>query len=237
MFRRRIRRPEQQRYCSIRNVGTAAEDKKIKKIRADDCLRISSTIPNMGRGVSVGQTATMKRLYTIEDVQRFGSVIQDFNPLHSSLDWDDALHKNPSLEINRKSGLIRFNDDDKEDRSNTTRPLVHGMLVASMFSSIFSFIAPGCIYMNQSIDFSGPVFVKELVLGRIEIERIRKWRKGGVVVQCNTQVLKLTGHDDHHEKEDHHEESSIVIKGTANVWLPDGSAYSLERNEYSSRSV
>jgi acyl dehydratase len=198
---------------------------------------MASTIPCMGRGVSIGQIATMKRTYTIEDVQQFATIVQDMNQLHTSLDWNRALEDNPSLNVNRKAGLIRFFDNDDDGGgghgdSKSTIPLVHGMLVGSIFSSMFSIIAPGCVYMNQSLDFVGPVFINEIVVGKIEIERMRRWRKGGVVVQCITQVSKHYV-DKKDEQERQEEEavddsssssSSAVIKGTANVWLPDGSA-------------
>ena len=65
--------------------------------------------------------------------------------------------------------------------------------------------------MNQSLNFAGPVHADEPVLGRVEIEKVRKWRKGGVVVQCDTQVILQST-------------NVPVIKGTANVWLPSGHA-------------
>ena len=226
--------------------STTLKDEKIQQVNNERIIGMTSSIPTMGRGVSIGQTATMKRMYTMKDVQQFATIVQDMNPLHTSFDWNEALYENPSLDINRKAGLIRFSDNNDDDndgsggdsksKSTTTIPLVHGMLVGSIFSSIFSIIAPGCIYMNQTMDFVGPVFINEIVLGKIEIERIRKWRKGGVVVQCSTQVIKHIDHDEKYDNKEGHQEgvvddsssssssSSIVIKGTANVWLPDGSA-------------
>ena len=63
--------------------------------------------------------------------------------------------------------------------------------------------------MNQTLTFVSPVHADEVVRGRIEIEKIRKWRKGGVVVQCKTTVgLPST--------------EQVAVKGTANVWLPGG---------------
>jgi acyl dehydratase len=240
---KRIRRrwiTTQQRYFTTTDPSTISKGNGIDNSE-ERIISMSSTIPSMGRGVSIGQIATMKRTYAIEDVQQFATIVQDMNQLHTSLDWNQALEDNPSLNVNRKAGLIRFFDNDDDDgggdgNSKSTIPLVHGMLVGSIFSSMFSIIAPGCIYMNQSLDFVGPVFINEIVVGKIEIERMRKWRKGGVVVQCITQVSKQYYVDEKDEKERQEEEavddssssspssSSAVIKGTANVWLPDGSA-------------
>jgi acyl dehydratase len=131
--------------------------------------------------------------------------VQDNNILHSPMNWKDALNDMPHLKAQYDSGLIQLDEDGE-----TTKALVHGMLVASIFSSIFGSLVPGCVYLNQRLNFAAPVYADEIVLGRIEIEKVRKWRRGGIVVQCDTQVLNS--------------EETAVIKGTANVWLPSGYA-------------
>jgi acyl dehydratase len=123
------------------------------------------------------------------------------------MNWIDALKEMPHLQSHQDSGLVRLEED-----GTTTKILVHGILVSSIFSSIFATLVPGCVYMNQTLNFAGPVYADEMVLGRVEIEKVRKWRKGGVVVQCDTQVVVSSS-------------QTPVVKGTANVWLPSG--YSL----------
>ena len=142
------------------------------------------------------------RIFTEKDVETFGNLINDHNLLHSSLNWEEALSQNPSLGANKDAGLIRLKED-----GITTKPIVHGMLVSSLFSSIFGTLVPGCVYMNQSLDFRAAVHVDDALIGRLEIEKIRRWRRGGVVVECDTQVLC---------------QGNQVVKGTANVWLPSG---------------
>lgn len=112
------------------------------------------------------------------------------------------MSQNPHLGANKDAGLIRLKED-----GITTKPVVHGILVSGLFSSIFGTLAPGCVYMNQSLGFRAPVYVDDALIGRLEIEKVRRWRRGGVVVECDTQVLC---------------EGNQVIKGTANVWLPSG---------------
>ena len=107
------------------------------------------------------------------------------------------------------AGLIRPKPNNNNNKSGTI-PLVHGMLVSSIFSSIFSSLVPGCVYVNQNLNFVAPVFCGQNVIGRLEIEKIRKWRKGGVIVQCDTQVLSVK------------EQQFQLITGVANVWLPEG---------------
>eukprot|EP00539_Tryblionella_compressa_P014746 CAMPEP_0178831222 /NCGR_PEP_ID=MMETSP0746-20121128/9338_1 /TAXON_ID=913974 /ORGANISM="Nitzschia punctata, Strain CCMP561" /LENGTH=230 /DNA_ID=CAMNT_0020493435 /DNA_START=937 /DNA_END=1629 /DNA_ORIENTATION=+ len=200
-------------------------------------LEKASTIPYLGKGVQIGQYATMERMYNTQDVEQFGKLIQDSNPLHSSMDWNKArgnanVVDDLNFEVHQRSGLIQFlQDDDSHQNGNSnktvitckTKPLVHGMLVASIFSSIFSILAPGCIYMNQSLDFAAPVFVNETVIGKVEIEKIRKWRKGGIVVQCATTVSKESSRDiGANSKHTITDDVVVVVKGVANVWLPNG---------------
>eukprot|EP00980_Cylindrotheca_fusiformis_P009745 scaffold2149_cov187-Cylindrotheca_fusiformis.AAC.23 len=111
----------------------------------------------------------------------------------------------PVTNAHLQAGLIK----PEEDKPTSTRPLVHGMLVSSVFSSIFASLVPGCVYVNQTLHFTTPIFADDQIVGRVEIEKIRKWRKGGVVVQCVTDILSK-------------EERSQLIRGTANVWLPEG---------------
>jgi acyl dehydratase len=184
---------------------------------------ITSTIPAMGYGIQVGQYASKERTYTSQDVEQFATVVQDWNPLHT------ALHRDL---------LIQFQEDSCKHREGThptmTKPIVHGMLVSSIFSSIFATLSPGCIYMNQSLDFVRPVYVGDTVIGRIEIDKIRKWRKGGVVIQCTTNVTTPTSWEEEEEEDNtedsknlsssssHVSKNNVVVKGVANVWLPSG---------------
>jgi acyl dehydratase len=184
---------------------------------------IKSTIPQMGQGIQVDQYATLERSYSHQDVERFASLVQDFNPIHTVLDWDKVSGRNDESSlsywsIHQKNGLLQYDAQRK-----ATKPIVHGMLVSSIFSSIFATLSPGCIYLNQSLDFVRPVYVDEVVRGRIDIERIRKWRKGGVVVQCSTRVISA---DDRKQQNEEQEDAleDVMVKGIANVWLPGGYA-------------
>jgi acyl dehydratase len=213
---------------------------------------ITSTIPTLGHGIQVGQYAFKERSYSREDVQKFATLVQDWNPIHSALDRDllfiipeegeNASSSSSSSwwDIHHANGLLQFQEsyNNKNDTQQiTTRPIVHGMLVSSIFSSIFGTLSPGCIYMNQSLNFVRPVYVDDTVVGRIEIEKIRKWRQGGVVVQCTTNVTRT------YQEENNREDSKqlpvdtiiasteqslssfsnvVLVKGVANVWLPTG---------------
>ncbi len=155
-----------------------------------------------------------ERHFNLEEIEEFGDLIGDKNILHSSgLQWNKILTELPHLEALEDSGLIRF--DESQRNSGTMKPIVHGIFVSGLFSSIFGSLSPGCVYMNQTLNFSNPVHAEEIVLARIEIEKIRRWRRGGVVLQCSTTVSvgrdATTGAF-----------KNMAVTGTANVWLPSG---------------
>ena len=125
------------------------------------------------------------------------------------------------------------------------RGIVHGMLVSSLFSTIFAALAPGCVYINQSLDFVSPVFVDDVVVGRLKITRVRQWprrRRSGVVVTCDTQILRRvvaragecyqnnnsSSNDDSGTTND---TTVLAVRGMANVWLPIGSSLPKEDEE------
>jgi acyl dehydratase len=172
--------------------------------------KIRGTIPEDGYGVAVGQTAEAERTFSEQDVQAFANIVGDHNLLHKAWDWEIVSTQQPSLWTNFNEGLIELQADGM-----TTKPMVHGILVASLFSTIFGTLVPGCVYMNQKLDFSSPVFVDDPLVARIEIIKLRRWRKEGVVVECDTQILR--------SNDDIEDDNVLVIKGRANVWLPGGS--------------
>lgn len=158
---------------------------------------VRGSIPAGGNGVAVGQIAETDRSFTAEDISSFGKLVGDENPLHQRWAMDnlpDVLENHP---------MLSFSDDDPK----VTRNLVHGMLVSSLFSSIFGTLIPGAVYLKQTLAFSRPVYVDELVTGRITIERIRHWRRKGLVLTCDTLVFS--------NKEE-------KVGGKADVWLPHG---------------
>ena len=156
----------------------------------------------------------VERCFSKQDVQVFGDLAHDNNILHSSVNWKEALTEMPHLEAIKDSGLIRM-EEEKNATKSMTKPLVHGILVSSLFSSIFGTLSPGCVYMNQTLQFANPVFVDDLVLARLEIEKIRNWRRGGLVVQCNTTVSVAS-------TETPRIFDKKAVTGMANVWLPSG---------------
>lgn len=153
----------------------------------------------------------LHRVFTVADVDQFGGLIGDKNVLHTAADWNTILEEMPHLQAVKDVSLVQLDPD-----GTSIRPLVHGMLVASLFSSIFASLSPGCVYMNQSLHFSAPVFVNDMVKARLDIEKIKKWRRGGVLLECGTTTHRSSQDDENQSF------NEVVIKGTAKVWLPSG---------------
>jgi hypothetical protein len=91
------------------------------------------------------------------------------------------------------------------------RSVVPELLVASLFSSIFGTLVPGAIYLDQTLSFDRPVTVGDIVVGRIEVIKVRHRGLGQwSIVTCNTTVTNDA-------------ESLVYITGRATVWVPSAS--------------
>lgn len=78
-----------------------------------------------------GTVLTYSRTFTASDVQSFASVSGDHNPIHLS--------------------------DEFASTTAFKRTIVHGMLTASMFSTLFAANLPGAVYLSQELRFLAPV--------------------------------------------------------------------------------
>ena len=103
----------------------------------------------MIRKIKIGDETRYFRTITQEDVRKFGELTGDMNKAH----FDPEFAKTTVFKT----------------------PIVHGMLVGSLFSRIFGtdFIGEGMIYCNQSLKFLKPVYpdmVLEVVAKVINID-------------------------------------------------------------------
>ena len=85
------------------------------------------------------------RTWTSADVAAFAELTHDSNPLHSNEDF---------------TATARFG-----------RPVVHGMLYASMFGAIVGVRFPGAVYLSQTLEFKKPVFLGESVTATLVLRR------------------------------------------------------------------
>jgi acyl dehydratase len=96
----------------------------------------------------IGQHATFTKTFTEDDVRRFIEITGDVNPLHV----------------------------DEEFAASTPfgRRVLHGMLTASIFSTMVGMLLPGtgAIYRSQTLTFLLPVHVGETVTAHFVVRAI-----------------------------------------------------------------
>lgn len=174
---------------------------------------IAGTIPRRGKAIQVGQFAELRRSFSQEDVYTFGRLVGDMNPVHF-----------PDNET-QKIGEVA--DATKPYNQSHRKPIVHGMLLSSLFSSIFGSLIPGAIYRSQSLKFNNPICVGEEVIGRVIVRKLKHTNRNGsgVLCMCDTMVVKSIGGVV--EKGD----EIVAISGEAQVWLPDATIKAENENQ------
>lgn len=126
----------------------------------------------------IGQSASVSRRFTTQEVEMFSDLCMDKNPVH----LDEEYARN-SIFGNR---------------------IVYGFLTASLFSGIIGSILPGngSIYLNQNMNFRKPVYHNELLTATCTITHIREDKpivtleticrnETGEIVVDGTALIKL----------------------------------------------
>lgn len=114
----------------------------------------------------VGQRAELTKTFTEEDVRHFIAITGDVNPLHV----DDAFAA-------RTFFRTRIN---------------HGLLTASLFSTLVGMFIPGtgAIYRTQSLQFHRPVRVGDTVTAIFEISSIDEDRE---ILEIESRIENQNG--------------------------------------------
>lgn len=104
----------------------------------------------MNRELKVGDNASLSKAFTEEEIIQFASILEDKNPVHL--------------------------DESYAAESVFGQRIVHGMLVASLFSKLLGTDIPGegTILLGQTLSFKAPVVIGEEVTASVEIVRIRE---------------------------------------------------------------
>lgn len=133
----------------------------------------------MKSAIKIGEQASLSKTYTEDDVRGFSRLSLDKNPLH--LDPDYA------------AGSI------------FGKQIVHGMLVASLFSAILGTTLPGegSIYLGQTLNFRAPIYLGDRITATVEVLKIRPDKP---IVTLMTTAVK--------------EDGTVVIDGEAVVKIP-----------------
>ena len=92
----------------------------------------------------------MTKVITDQDVRQFAAISEDTNPIHL--------------------------DDEFAAGSIFGQRVVHGMLVASLFSGLIGMKLPGegTIYLGQDLKFKAPVPIGSTITASVEILKLRE---------------------------------------------------------------
>ncbi len=95
--------------------------------------------------ISVGMTASYSQTITDADIKAYAGLSGDHNPIHVDIDFAKSSHFG-----NR---------------------IAHGLIPAGFFSAMFGtrLPGPGCVYVNQSLNFKKPVYIDDTVVAEIKV--------------------------------------------------------------------
>lgn len=127
--------------------------------------------------IKVGDIASITKKFTKNDVISFSNISLDKNPVHL--------------------------DEDYAAETIFKRPIVHGLLPASLISAVIGTKLPGIgsIYLSQELKFELPVYINDTITASVEVLSIRtdkpiftlhticKNQKGNTVTSGNAVVI------------------------------------------------
>lgn len=126
----------------------------------------------------VGQSASLKKVFSSDDVKVFAELSLDKNPIHL--------------------------DETYAGQSLFGKRIVHGFFVGSLISAVFGTVLPGegAIYLHQEMSFRKPVYHGEEIKATVTVTNIKKEKsilyfdtkceneRGEIVIDGNA-VLKV----------------------------------------------
>jgi acyl dehydratase len=98
----------------------------------------------------IGDTATITKKITQEDIHQFAELVGDLNPVHV--------------------------DEEFAKKTRFGKPIAHGMWGASLISAVLGtkLPGPGTIYLSQTIKFLAPIFLGDTITARVEVINLRR---------------------------------------------------------------
>lgn len=96
-----------------------------------------------------GQSASLTRVVTADDVAAFAHLSGDLNPVHL--------------------------DPEYASRTRFGKRIAHGMLAVSYISAVLGtrFPGPGTIYLSQNVSFLAPVFLGDTITATVTVSKYR----------------------------------------------------------------
>jgi 3-hydroxybutyryl-CoA dehydratase len=100
--------------------------------------------------IRIGDTAEFSKTIRDEDVRAFADVTGDHNPVHL--------------------------DESYASQTRFKGRIAHGMLTASLISSVLANKLPGegTVYLSQSLKFVAPVYLDDTVTTRVTVTDVRE---------------------------------------------------------------
>ena len=128
--------------------------------------------------IKIGMSESYSQTISEADVKAYAGISGDRNPVHM--------------------------DDEYAGKSRYKRSTAHGMISSSFLSALFGtkLPGPGCVYVNQSLNFKRPVYIGDTVTAIITVTKIDEIKSR---VYFDT-VCKV--------------KNKIVIDGQAELYIP-----------------
>jgi 3-hydroxybutyryl-CoA dehydratase len=100
--------------------------------------------------IKIGDTASLTKTFSDEDVRAFARISGDNNPVHL--------------------------DEDYAAQTIFKKRIAHGMLTAGLISAILGTQLPGegTIYMGQSINFKAPVYLDDTITATVTVIKMHE---------------------------------------------------------------
>lgn len=126
--------------------------------------------------MNIGDSASFSKTITDADVKMFAGITGDFNPVHINKEF-------------AKETMFK-------DR------IAHGMLVASLFSTVLGTQLPGegAIYVGQEVKFTKPVYLEDTITATVTVSELN--------IEKNRVVLETIATN---------QNGDVVIKGSATL--------------------
>lgn len=98
--------------------------------------------------IKIGMSESYSQTISEADVKAYAGISGDRNPVHM--------------------------DEEYAEKSRYKKRIAHGMISSSFFSALFGtkLPGPGCVYVNQSLNFKRPVYIGDTVTAIITVTKI-----------------------------------------------------------------
>lgn len=98
--------------------------------------------------ITIGMCESYSQTITDADIKSFAGISGDYNPVHMS--------------------------DEYAEQSRFKKRIAHGMISSSFFSALFGtkLPGPGCVYVQQNLNFKRPVYIGDTVTASITVTKI-----------------------------------------------------------------